>query len=193
MLLDSSWSFLIPFWYGWFLTSLVSLFPTISFLFLERVMAVMFVANWRVIICCRNLALGSNLMSKWWDWSLNLLIGSSLVIRHNDRGPISCLVVGHALRWAEVLIPITCLAVGWGGCHKCQWWWWCLGSLFDICVAYCICTLVSFLSYHSLRCNNLISGVSYPWDIQRPRYVRHFHMTGVPGSCASKGREVVLS
>ena len=105
----------------------------------------------------------------------------------------------RALRWAEGFIPITCLAVGLA-------LWWAeavvtsasgdggfLESLFDICVAYCICTLVSFLSYHSLRCNNQISGVSYPWDIQRPRYVRHFHMIGVPGSCASKGREVVLS
>ena len=93
------------------------------------------------------------------------------MIRHDDWGLIPCLAVGRALQWAERLIPITCLAVGlalrWAEAivTSASGDGSILGSLYDIHVAYCICMLVSFLSYHSLRCYNLILGVSYPWDI----------------------------
>jgi len=45
-----------------------------------------------------------------------------------------------------------------------------------------------FLSFLPLKCHNLILGVSYPWDIQRPRFIE---VSGIPGSNMSKGKEMV--
>ena len=117
-------------------------------------------------------------------------MASSLVIRHGDLGLISCFAVGGGIDTDHVPCDGLSLAVGWGGCHECQWWWWCFGK--SLWYMYCLLYLYacSFLSYHSLRCYNLILGVSYPWDFNVPDLSE---VPDIPGSSLSKGEEMARS
>ena len=109
----------------------------------------------------------------WWIENLYMIVGRLFVNRHDDRGgnPVptgGAMPTGGAKGLDSDHVPTGGAetfhtSAGRNNGDS--------GRLLDILHITSACT-VSFLSYHSLRCNNLILGVSYPWDIERPRFIR---------------------